>query len=100
VSDDYVGIGEWTHVAVAFSSTSLTLFINGVLSGTQSGVFSIPNDPDAPITRIGSWGGDGEGSYYDGKMDEVRISTVARSSDWMKLSYENQKMGSTVVVIE
>lgn len=37
---------------------------------------------------------------YDGIIDEVRISNVARSSDWIKASYENQKSGSTFVTIE
>ena len=30
-------------------------------------------------------------------MDEVRISKVARSADWVKLQYENQKPLQTLV---
>ncbi len=32
-------------------------------------------------------------------MDELRISSTARSADWIKLSYENQRTGSTYVTI-
>ena len=37
---------------------------------------------------IGGWY-----NNYDfvGDIDEVRISKVARSADWMRLQYENQK---------
>ena len=29
-------------------------------------------------------------SYFDGSVDEVEISTVARSADWIKTQYNNQ----------
>lgn len=34
---------------------------------------------------------------WNGKLDEVRLSTAARNSDWIKLCYENQKLGQTLV---
>jgi len=43
---------------------------------------------------IGGWYGN-----YDfiGDIDEVRISKVARSADWVKLEYENQNPLQTLV---
>ena len=43
---------------------------------------------------IGGWY-----NNYDfvGDIDEVRISKVARSADWIKLQYENQKPLQTLV---
>jgi hypothetical protein len=32
-------------------------------------------------------------------MDEVRINKVARSADWAKLEYENQKAGQTLLTL-
>ncbi|GAG45906.1 unnamed protein product, partial [marine sediment metagenome] len=40
----------------------------------------------------------GSSDNYDGKLDEVRIETVERSADWIKLCYETQKDGAQVVV--
>jgi len=97
VSTDTVGLGEWTNIAVVFSSTSCRFYINGEAAGGSNGVFSIPNDPGVTITRIGSWGGDGKGAYLDGRMDEMQISHVTRSDDWMKLNYENQKPNSVLL---
>ena len=37
------------------------------------------------------------GGGFVGEMDEVRISKVARSADWVKLQYENQKPHQTAV---
>jgi hypothetical protein len=34
---------------------------------------------------------------WDGILDEVRVSNVARSADWIKLDYESQKEGAKLV---
>jgi Concanavalin A-like lectin/glucanases superfamily/Domain of unknown function (DUF2341) len=35
--------------------------------------------------------------YFIGLIDELRMSDVSRSADWVRLEYENQKTGSTMV---
>ena len=35
--------------------------------------------------------------YFDGIIDEVCISAIVRSPDWIKLCYETQKLGATIV---
>jgi hypothetical protein len=35
--------------------------------------------------------------YFNGSIDEVRISSVANSADWIKLCYMNQKEGGALV---
>ncbi len=37
------------------------------------------------------------GRGFTGDLDEVRVSNVARSADWMRLQYENQKRRQTLV---
>lgn len=37
---------------------------------------------------------------FHGMIDEVRISNVGRSDSWIKLSYENQKINSTVLTFQ
>ena len=34
---------------------------------------------------------------WDGILDEVRVSNVARSADWIKLDFESQKEGAKLV---
>ncbi|MBD3347406.1 MAG: DUF2341 domain-containing protein, partial [Chitinivibrionales bacterium] len=35
--------------------------------------------------------------YFNGTIDEVRIETVARSSDWIKMCYENQRAAEQII---
>lgn len=38
--------------------------------------------------------------YMKGSLDEITVSNVTRSADWLRVSYENQKAGSTTVSID
>jgi hypothetical protein len=40
------------------------------------------------------WGKD---DYFNGKIDEARLEDKARSPDWIKLSYENQKANDALI---
>jgi hypothetical protein len=37
--------------------------------------------------------------YYDGLLDEVRISTTVRSADWVATEYNNQSSPSTFYTV-
>lgn len=64
-------LNEWTHIAVCRSGTSLRIFYNGVL---QAQTDSSLNFTASPIAI----GGDHLGSYFNGYIDEFRISDTAR----------------------
>ena len=53
---------------------------------------------DVNIGRDPSQAGGAASYYFTGGIDEVTISNVARSADWIKLSFETQKPGATSVV--
>ncbi|HAS44438.1 MAG TPA: hypothetical protein DCS93_28425 [Microscillaceae bacterium] len=65
--------GNWHHVAVSRSGTTISLFIDGVFvfSGTFSGAA-------ASTLRIGNEP-EGGGFFFTGKIDEVRIWNVAKT---------------------
>ena len=71
--------GQWYHVAVTFSTTTASIYINGVLDQTASGNFSVPNDLTVTATSIGAWLGDGGGQFFSGSIDEFRVWNVAQS---------------------
>jgi hypothetical protein len=61
-------------------------------STNKGGKFGV----DAPsVVNIGN--NNNGGSHWYGQIDEVRIENVSRSKDWLKLSYESQKAGSTII---
>ncbi len=93
--------GTWAHYVVAVGTGStppLYMYKNGATNG-QTGT-TLQTQPLQNISRTNAWlvksnyTGDG---YMAGVFDEVEISNVARSADWVKLSYESQKAGATCV---
>ncbi len=86
-------VGRWYHVAATYSNGTSQIFVNGRLEGSNyhKAAMSLMND-------IGMTLGGLRGSYqFAGDLDEVRVSRVARSADWFKLEYENQKPQQTLV---
>ena len=66
--------GQWYHIAVVRSGTTVTLYIDGTeaASGTKSGSIGSSSED----MRIGSLRG--TQYFYNGYLDEIRISKIAR----------------------
>ncbi len=79
---------QWYHLAYTNSGGTAKLYVNGVLDGTATGGSLTITNPQA--LSLGMASGDAD-------VDEARISSVARSADWVKLEYENQKPVQTLV---
>ncbi|MBN2159176.1 MAG: DUF2341 domain-containing protein [Spirochaetes bacterium] len=99
ISFDWLSSSEWVMMTVSFNTTSNTcdIFFNGELqNGMISGEVGSPNT----ITATGDTkyiAGGNFNSNLKGGMDEVRIQSVVRSVDWVKLEYENQKTNQSLV---
>jgi hypothetical protein len=68
----------------AVNGGQLTLYRNGVQVSSASG--KVPAGED-PVAYFGAFGG---GHYFTGQLDEGRVSSVARSADWIWASWMNQ----------
>ncbi|MFC2123119.1 DUF2341 domain-containing protein [Bacteroidota bacterium] len=86
-----VSTGSWQYVAATYNGTVQEWYINGSSVGTQNATGTIVTN-DQPLI-IGS--ALGTTTRFHGSIDEVRISNVARSSDWLQTSYNNQNTPST-----
>ncbi|TFG15705.1 MAG: DUF2341 domain-containing protein [Promethearchaeota archaeon] len=71
------------------SDTYLKLFYNGseISSYSEQESTSSPLDTSDASLFIGSHEND---EWWDGEIDEVRISNIARSADWIATEYNNQ----------
>jgi len=79
----------WTYAAAHFDGTTRrTIHNTTVITNTPGGT----HNATSANFRLGSAN---SGEYWDGKLDEVRISRVARSTDWMATSYNNQSSPGT-----
>lgn len=82
---------QWYHVVHTYTEKDSRVYINGKLDGQSNPVLDLPK-----TSRL--WIGGWYRNYnFIGDVDEVRISKVARSAEWIRLQYENQRPMQTVV---
>ncbi|NDA67485.1 MAG: DUF2341 domain-containing protein, partial [Verrucomicrobia bacterium] len=87
-------LGDWTHVVHTYRQGESIIYVNGQPEGTNSSKGSPLNIRTPARLWLGGW----YNNYnFVGELDEVRISSVARSADWVRLQYENQKPLQTLV---
>lgn len=93
VSDSLI----WIQLTGTWTGSTWDLYRNGVkVATTGPDTNSAQNSPAG--WRIGAeFIGNAISRYYSGSLDEVRLSNVSRSADWIKANYENQKAGQTLV---
>jgi len=81
---------DWVYIVYVQTSSGMSIYQNGVevSSNTNTTAFTANNDP-LYISR--------SGDAVDGIMDEVRISDISRSQDWIITEYNNQLTPSTFI---
>ena len=88
-----VNDNNWHNIqAVRSTGNSVDIYVDGILDSTTPYTDAYPIDASGGGANIG-----GLGSSYDfiGSLDEVRVSDVARTSDWIATEYNNQSSPST-----
>jgi hypothetical protein len=81
----------WAHVAVTYTAGGQYVsYLNGVPVKT-SNVGATPIGSCTNVFYIGCPGWSQNALLYNGEIDEVEISGVARSADWIKLAYANER---------
>jgi hypothetical protein len=91
--DANIGQSGWLHIAVQRTGAGgIKTWNNGSVStgagggtGDAAGQFDLGNRQS--LDEV----------YFDGDLDEVRVSTVKRSDDYITASYNNQKASQTFV---
>ncbi len=89
-----VPVGDWTHVVHTYREGEARLYVNGVLDGTNVADGGPLNIRTPARLFLGGWY-----NNYDfvGDLDELRVSQVVRSPEWVKLQFENQKPNQSLV---
>lgn len=82
--------GAWHYQAGVYNGANLLTYLDGanINSPAQTGSIDY-NSGGSDALSIGTDSAASQGEYWDGKLDEIRISTIARSADWLKISYNN-----------
>jgi hypothetical protein len=90
-------LGTWGLLHGTFDGSNVRVYRDGVLLATHSRTSSVPalaND-----LEIAKQPGNSSSNIFDGILDEVRIQSVARGADWIRLEYESQKHFQTLTDI-
>lgn len=92
-------LGRWYHCVVAYCQGEMLLYVNGEQDGSKTFRLNVPESVYMRIGKRHNVPNHGYGllSCWYGDVDEVRISKVARSADWITMEYENQKPMQTLV---
>lgn len=87
-------MSRWIHLVHTYTSGESKVYVNGVLDGVSTTKDSPLSIKNPARMYLGGW----YNTYrFVGDIDEVRISKVTRSADWVKLQVENQKPLQTLV---
>ena len=87
---------NWHYAVTTYDGTQMKLYIDGALVNTASS--ATPPFQASGQTFIG-YDGAYNSSNFTGTIDEVRISSVPRSSQWIKTEYNNQLSPQTFIML-
>ena len=93
--------GKWRHVALSVSDDMVRFYVDGNLeqtidnNGNRVSKLGTLKTPVSTPVDLGDHG-NGRGPF-NGALDEVRFESAARTDNWMKLCFENQKPLQTLV---
>ena len=85
-----VPIHQWTYVVATLATGAVSFYINGINVAVGSAISL--NQTNNPV-YIGNNASGTNG--FDGILDELRVSNVARSAQWIAAEYSNQSSPST-----
>ena len=89
-------LGSWVYFAVTCDGSTARFYRNGATDGTGASA----NPASFAGTRAIAARADGlAASLFNGTLDEIRISTLVRSADWILTEYNNQNSPSTFITI-
>ncbi|MBD3316550.1 MAG: DUF2341 domain-containing protein, partial [Chitinivibrionales bacterium] len=86
--------GKWVHIAIVFRGSKVYGYSKGKSLNADGFTIAAVVDNDFPLVMGAHHGGT---MNFPGNLDEVRLEGIARESSWIKLCYESQKNGASVI---
>jgi len=81
-----------------------TVYLDGQVLDSQDGLIPYSNDPNTYISAYSYYLGTGNDnysangwSYFNGSLDQVEISSIARSGDWVRAEYPKSELSLHVL---
>ncbi len=86
LSTSSYAINNYYYLVGTYDHANLKIYFNGANEATTPAVIDIGNQ--ASLFKIGEWP-NATSFHFDNIIDEVRISSVARSDAWIKATYNS-----------
>jgi hypothetical protein len=85
--------GAWHHIAGTYNGSTMKVYIDGYEDGSNSiGLVTIASSiHPLAMGRLGNM----DYEYYQGSIDELRVSSAPRSAGWILTEFNNQKPGAS-----
>lgn len=91
-------IKQWVLLTGVRDGNAQYLYVNGEPADSLSLKFDIyPRNTENDLI-LGRAHDVADGSFFRGRIDEVRIESTVRRNDWIKLSYMNQRIDDRLVI--
>ncbi len=84
----------WRYDFVTDGASVMNIFRDGSSDATQKSNAVGPPQNSTAFVGIGARDRVGYNDFFDGLIDEVRISSAARDADWIEATYNNQSSPS------
>src|SRR5262249_46594028 len=94
------GDGKWYKVDLTYDGANLVIYLNGAAQSTASYAGQIKYDTTPLVLGAMSDGSGGYAQFINSaSLNEFRVSSVARSADWLATEYNNQRSPSTFYTV-
>src|SRR5205814_3084944 len=92
-----ISLNAWSHIAGTFDSSSHVeaIYLNGSRDSTVTNNGTAIDYSTSQDLALGQRSPYSPGEGWNGLVDELRISSVARSADWISAEYNNQNSPAT-----
>jgi pimeloyl-ACP methyl ester carboxylesterase len=96
-SSPSINDNNWHYLTGVRSGQNVAIYLDGVAANSSSVSAAYDSDTGAGSLAIGGLppGGTCTSPNWNGSIDEVRISSVARAADWVATEYNNQSSPSS-----
>jgi hypothetical protein len=84
----------WTYLYGTFDGSIVRLYVNGVEVSRSNTIAVIPAINSKSLYFGKGWN---DIDFVNGCMDEIRLEGIARSADWIRLSYMNQRSDDKLI---
>ena len=91
-----VSTGQWYHFAAVKTTSNLTMYLDGA-AGTPTATAGTVNYNASLENRMSIRMDGSQG--LDGRLDELRVSAIPRSADWIQTEFNNENSPATFYTV-